>query len=660
MIKYNLRGKKRGREGLNGSDNKLSEHIPIDIIVPKTKNAKIAKRPKKKMVKVPRSGNRMDFITNNEINYNDNGYIEDDYLSGISSSSFFNDSLNISSHNTEDDLADFIEHDMVNDTESNMTELIDDGDVVLDINGNVIQEDNTPYFDLDSKPIQTHIIDGLVKAGVNPNLAESTVKSGFSSASNILIKDYMGAEPADKRWKLGQELETISKLEPILKEIREAIKEETPTIPKILSSNITFVDKKRCIKFYDQLQNIEPYTPEHETKMEQINNIIRKGKRYTEEEVRELEQIENNLKEKALPPDNLKNQILTLDADEKTKAIIYGQYLDMMENEVGSQAYNAIKEEIEWSVRLPHQKSLSGIELSSLSNNELNEFYVEFMKIMDQELYGMVNIKYQMLHILNDRRSNESCGRNIAIVGEPGVGKTAIGEALAKTINMPSEKISVGGMKDASILTGSDRVWNSASPSIVLQILSRIKSSSGVVIIDELEKASKEVQYALLHITDYVHNKEFRDQYLNKYSHDFSKILFIFTLNSTKGLDPALLSRIDLLEALPYTDAEKKLILCNYVLPKYLKKINMNPQDIILDSKAVTKLINATRSDPGVREIEKVVKCLVGKVNMYRNAIRSDGSMGDLKLPYKIPSFKLPLKVSSKLLVELTKEKIKY
>jgi ATP-dependent Lon protease len=265
-----------------------------------------------------------------------------------------------------------------------------------------------------------------------------------------------------------------------------------------------------------------------------------------------------------------------------------------------------------------------------------------------------------MLHIINDRRkSGNGCARNIAIVGPPGTGKTAIGSAMAKVLGLPFEKISMGGMDDASIFKGSDRVWNSSSPSIVLQILSRIKSSSGVIMFDEIDKLGetpkgREVQYTLLHISDYIHNKEFRDNYLNKYPHDFSKLLFVFCANKIETLDSALLNRLDIIYTRSYTEEEKLSITTNYVLPRALEKLGIKANQIKFNTKALDKLVSVSTNDPGVRTIEKIIKEVVGKINMYNSVMLDDGTTGSLDLGYTIPNFKLPLIIDVKLLNDLT------
>jgi ATP-dependent Lon protease len=232
---------------------------------------------------------------------------------------------------------------------------------------------------------------------------------------------------------------------------------------------------------------------------------------------------------------------------------------------------------------------------------------------------------------------------------------------MAKVLELPFEKISMGGMEDASIFKGSDRVWNSSSPSIVLQILSRIKSSSGVIMFDEIDKLGetpkgKEVQYTLLHISDYVHNKEFRDNYLNKYPHDFSKLLFIFCANKIETLDSALLNRLDIIYTRAYNEQEKINIISNYVLPRALNKVGLKSNQVKFNDKSLNKLVLSSQNDPGVRTIEKIIKEVIGKINMYDSVLLDDRTTGGLNLGYEISNFKLPITIDTKLLDELTKD----
>jgi len=555
--------------------------------------------------------------------------------------------------------------------DENMGKYIDknNDDINNNPDNNNSENKNNNYFMLDTKKIQQDMVKRLTNnksLNITEDEAEKVVTETFTGVSNHFIAKYAGCKVSDEHWKLGLTDNEINTIDSDVKRIRQKIEEEIPTIPKIFKANITEADKIRCTKMYDQLQNIEPYTTDHDNKVSEINNILRKSNKYTKDEIKFLESEANRLKEIAKPPDDLVDRILKLDASDNVKAIIYGQYLEMLEHETGSQAYNAIREEIEWSLQLPHNKSHKTKDLSALSNIDLNKYYINSLKALDNELYGMQDIKLKLLHIINDRRkSGDACGRNIAIVGPPGTGKTSIGKAFAKVMGLPFEVVSLGGLDDASILKGSNKMWNSSAPSIVLQILSRIKSSSGVVMFDELDKLgetskAKEVQYTLLHISDYIHNNEFRDNYLNKYPHDFSKLLFIFGANTISTLDAALLNRLDVIETHPYTTEQKEIIGINYVLPEALSKVGLPINCIKINPKAMNKLILATKDDPGVRTIEKVIKEIVGKINMYDSVLLNDGTTGDLDLGYEIPNFKLPITITPKLLQDLTGNMVSY
>lgn len=546
---------------------------------------------------------------------------------------------------------------------------IDDGFAIPDNDDEWVESDPLDYFDVDSKPIQEDIVNQIIETQkIDPAVAHTIVQNAFRGTGSRLLSDYSvnssfshGTKINNDSWKLGQSSSTIRDIEPEIKKIRKMIEDETPTIVKIYQANITESDKLKCTKLFDQLQNIEQYTQEYDNKVAEINNILRKGTKYTKAEIKQLEDEANKLKNISVPSDDLEDRILKLDAPENVKAVIYGQYLEMLGHEIGSQSYNSIREEIEWSVKLPHNKSHETTDLSKIPRDKLNQYYQEFLKLMDQELYGMKNIKLKMLHIINDRRkSGNICGRNIAIVGPPGTGKTAIGNAMAKVLRVPFEKISMGGMDDASIFKGSDRVWNSSAPSIVLQILARIKSSSGVIMFDELDKLGetpkgREVMYALLHVSDYVHNNEFRDNYLNKYPHDFSKLLFVFCANKIETIDSALLNRLDIIYTRAYNNEEKYIITRDYVLPRTLSTVGLKTDQVRLSDKTIDNLVGMTKDDPGVRTIERIVKEVVGKINMYDSVVLPDGTTGDLDLDYTIPNFKLPLIVNEKLMMELMK-----
>lgn len=438
-------------------------------------------------------------------------------------------------------------------------------------------------------------------------------------------------------------------------DIRDEMEDEVPTIEKIMISNITRNDKKQCLRLLDQMTNSDEYSSECFRLIDSINEILLKGKNYTKEEIKFLELEEEKLKNMYVSLDTLKSKILKLDADSGVKSKILKMYDEMMTYPSDSTTYTSLKEEIEWSIRMPYQKREID-NYVNMDNKQLNNFYCNVRKMLDQDLFGMENVKNRIMHVLNDRRSSDdSCGRNIALVGKPGTGKTAVCKALAKILDKKFAKISAGAL-DSAAIKGSNKVWNGSEPSIILQILANLKTNNAIIMFDEVDKLGdtpqgKLAQHALLHVSDPSDNKDFQDNYLKNFSHDLSKILFIYCMNDVECLDNALKDRFDIIYVDEYTNDEKLEIFKNYMLPKALLNIGMKKNDVIISDSSIKKLLKD--KNMGLRNIEKLIKNIIGKINMYKNVILQDGTTGNLKLNYEIPNFKLPLKIENKLLNDL-------
>ena len=453
--------------------------------------------------------------------------------------------------------------------------------------------------------------------------------------------------------------EDILKLPPKQKEefldIRDEMENEVPTILKIMSSNITRNDKKQCLRLLDQMSNSDEFSADCFRLIDSINEILSKGNNYTKDEIKFLEREEEKLKNMYVSIDTLKTKILKLNADPSIKSKILNMYDEMMTYPTDSTTYTSLKEEIEWSIRLPYQKR-DVDNYISMNNKELNNFYCNVRNLLDQDLYGMEKVKNRILHVLNDRRSSgDACGRNIALVGKPGTGKTAICKVLSKILDKKFAKISAGAL-DSAAIKGSNKVWVGGEPSIVLQKLSSLKTNNAIIMFDEIDKLGdtpqgKLAQHALLHVSDPSDNKEFQDNYLKNFSHDLSKVLFIYCMNDDECLDSALKDRLDIIYVDEYNNEEKLEIFKNYMLPKALENIGMKNNDVVIIDSAIKKLLNDKKL--GLRNLEKIIKNIVGKVNMYKNVLLPDGTTGNLKLDYHIPNFKLPLKVDYKLLIDL-------
>ena len=432
--------------------------------------------------------------------------------------------------------------------------------------------------------------------------------------------------------------------------LRQEMENEIPTIEKIMKSNITKMEKKNCLRLFEQMSCAEDTNAEYFRLIDSINEILTKGKMYTKEEIHFLEKEENKLKNMYVSNDTIKTKILKLQADDKIKSKILSMYEEMLTYPQDSSMYSSLREEIEWSIRLPYQKREVDPYVN-MNNTDLNRFYCEVRRELDKELYGMEKVKDRIIQVLNDRRSSaDACGRNIFLVGGVGLGKSQVCKVLAKILQKKFAKIS-GASIDTAAIKGSNKVWIGSEPSLLLQILANLKTNNALVMVDEADKMDIKCQQAFLHVTDASDNKEFQDNYLKNFSHDLSRIMFIFTGNTTEGLDPAFLDRLDIIYVDEYDNDEKVQIFKNYMLPKMLLNVGLKKNDIVVPDTVIKRLFEEKKI--GLRSIEKLIKNIVGKVNMYRNTVLPDGSLGDMMLSYKIPNFKLPLKIDQKLFNEL-------
>lgn len=469
----------------------------------------------------------------------------------------------------------------------------------------------------------------------------------ISSLNDFIVDDEEDIHSCEEKLNSKQESE--------YEEIQRELEEEVPNVVKILNSNVTKADKKQCLRLLEQMHAADESSAEYYRIIDSVNEILSKGIFYTKEEILFLESEEEKLKKRYASKDDLKTKILKLQADPNIKAKLLSMYEEMATYPPDSSTYISLKEEIEWSIRLPYQKR--EIEAyTKMNNTQLNKFYCQVRKTLDEELYGMDKVKNRIIHVLNDRRSSgDSCERNIALVGKPGTGKTAICKALSKILNKKFAKISAGAL-DSAAIKGSNKVYVGSEPSIVLQILAGLQTNNAIIMFDEIDKLGdtpqgKLAQHALLHVSDPSDNKDFQDNYLKNFSHDLSKVLFIYCMNDDSCLDSALKDRFDIIYVDEYNNYEKLQIFKKYMLPKALETIGMKRNDVVVTDSAIKNLLND--KELGLRNMEKVIKNVIGKVNMYKNISLPDGSIGEIELGYRIPNFKLPLKIDYKLLVEL-------
>lgn len=513
------------------------------------------------------------------------------------------------------------------------------------------------YFELDISPIQNAIRSKFSK--LFPNLPEKDLNKALNRAlvnSEDILERFCNVKPGGERWKVGLEEEKVEELEPVLKTIRTKIDNDKITLPKILESNIQFSDKIKAVELYDILENSEPFTLEYRDIEISIKNIL-KSAVGTPEILEESEKIEEELRSKSGNFFyNIKKKILYLNADIETKTRIYEMFITMCNMTPSSEEYSSLKSKIIWAINLPHKNIvLPEVQHQKSSPEEIAQYCSKVYSILDSKLYGMKDVKEKLLQIVNNRIKNPKTQSMLALKGKPGVGKTRVAQALAESIGLPFEKIALGGMEDPSMFTGQDSSWIGSSPSILLRILKRMKCSNGIVLFDELDKLGnsekgKLIQNTLLHITDYIQNKDFQDSYLIEFPHDLSQIWFMFAMNDDSKLDSALKDRLNIIPLKEYNFQETTSIIQQFILPETLKDIGLEKNSITITPSACSRLINISNIK-GLRTCSRLIHDMVSKISMLET-FRCGKTQ--IKLNYTLPDFKgLPYEINNDSIIYL-------
>ena len=231
--------------------------------------------------------------------------------------------------------------------------------------------------------------------------------------------------------------------------------------------------------------------------------------------------------------------------------------------------------------------------------------------VLDEDHYGLEDVKERILESLAVLKLNPEAKASIlCFVGPPGVGKTSLGQSIARAMGRKFERMSLGGLHDESELRGHRRTYIGAMPGRVLQAVRRAGVRNPVLMLDEVDKLGRDFRgdpaAALMEILDPAQNKEFRDNYLNL-PFDLSKVFFITTANHLDGVPRPLLDRMEVLELTGYSELEKQEIARRYLIPRQRDNAGLNAEQLNLTDDALVWAIRRHTREAGVRELDRVL-----------------------------------------------------
>jgi ATP-dependent Lon protease len=410
-----------------------------------------------------------------------------------------------------------------------------------------------------------------------------------------------------------------------------------------LQNIILVLNNKR--KYHDDDDDDDDVKPKN-SKKQKYDDILRK---YNKEERKYFEKLEEEEKEKIYSKEK---EIININSKESKPTrfkfleynvcnIIKSTILSQIENLnmmcKSSSEYFKLKNWINILAKIPIGK-YTNIDINK--EDDVSNYLENVKKNIDNNIFGHTETKEQIIRILAQWISNpEKTGYVIGIKGPPGVGKTKlVKECICKAMNIPLGFISLGGIDDASYLSGFNYTYEGSKYGKILDCLIKAEVMNPVFLFDELDKVSAtsrgdEIINTLIHLTDPVQNERFVDKYYQEIDLDLSKSIIIFTYNNEHYINPILKDRMITINVDGYTAKEKLMIAKNYLIDELLPKYNMKKGDIIFDDKLLEYIIDKIEKEDGVRELKRTINNIISWINMMRYIKIDDNK---IELPYNV------------------------
>jgi ATP-dependent Lon protease len=401
-----------------------------------------------------------------------------------------------------------------------------------------------------------------------------------------LIVSVMDLKPAEKQ----DMLETFD------------LKERLDKVLKLLSHRIEVLKISKDIS--EQTQAALGERQRQAVLREQLHQL-QKELGEDEEAGGELKELQQQITAAGMPPEVLEH------ANKELKR------LQRMQE--ASPEYGMVRNYLDWLVALPWNKA------------DAEDIDIErARRVLDEDHYGLEKVKRRILEYLAVRKLNPQ-GRSpiLCFVGPPGVGKTSLGQSIARALGLKFVRVSLGGVHDEAEIRGHRRTYIGALPGNIIQALRKAGTRNPVCMLDEIDKLSASFQgdpnSALLEVLDPEQNSTFRDNYIAQ-PFDLSHVLFIATANVLDTVPGPLRDRMEIIELNGYTEEEKLQIAKRYLVPRQLKANGLDAARVTITDAALRRVIGAYTREAGCRNLERQIGALLRNAAM-RIAEGKDGDV---------------------------------
>jgi len=327
---------------------------------------------------------------------------------------------------------------------------------------------------------------------------------------------------------------------------------------------------------------------------------------YLNEQMKAIQKELGDLDEAPNELEEMQRRIDASGMSREARAKALGELAKLKQMSPMSAEATVVRSYLEWMVSVPWKpKSRVRKDLASAQ------------RILDEDHYGLAEVKDRIVEYLAvQTRVNKVKGPVLCLVGPPGVGKTSLGESIARATNRKFVRMALGGVRDEAEIRGHRRTYIGALPGKGLQKMSKVGVRNPLFLLDEVDKMGMDFRgdpaSALLEVLDPEQNRAFNDHYL-EVDYDLSDVFFVCTSNSM-NIPPALLDRMEVIRLPGYTEDEKRNIAKRYLIPKQIVLNGLKPEEFRITDSAILQLIRYYTREAGVRGLERAIAKLARKV----------------------------------------------
>ncbi|MEZ2684468.1 endopeptidase La [Proteus vulgaris] len=395
--------------------------------------------------------------------------------------------------------------------------------------------------------------------------------------------------------------------------------EESAKLADTIASHmpLKLKDKQAVLEMSDVTERLEYLMAMMESEIDllqvekRIRNRVKKQMEKSQREYylnEQMKAIQKELGEMDDAPDemeSLKRKIdaakMPKEAKEKTEAEL--QKLKMM-SPMSAEA-TVVRSYIDWMVQVPWN-----------SRSKVKKDLVKAQEVLDTDHYGLERVKERILEYLAvQSRVSKIKGPILCLVGPPGVGKTSLGQSIAKATGRKYVRMALGGVRDEAEIRGHRRTYIGSMPGKLIQKMAKVGVKNPLFLLDEIDKMSSDMRgdpaSALLEVLDPEQNIAFNDHYL-EVDYDLSDVMFVATSNSM-NIPAPLLDRMEVIRLSGYTEDEKLNIAKQHLLPKQIERNALKPSELTIHDSAIMGIIRYYTREAGVRSLEREISKLCRK-----------------------------------------------